>query len=145
MNVGLIELQILAWNPYWVTWVSDTKFKQWIQRMLQYSSVFFLGESCIEFMSTKLNITNSFSGGYITDEQDCAYRSHIFTVGKKWKNCLRMDHKGYYIHAGILQENMNIVTKFFVTIKSIQSQYDYCYVFVTVYKQLQYCRHKSLW
>ncbi|KAF3562084.1 hypothetical protein DY000_02015573 [Brassica cretica] len=34
------------------------------------------------------------------NEQDCASRYHIFTVGKKWKNFLRMDHKGY-IHAVI--------------------------------------------
>ena len=105
--IGLSNCRFLLGIP---SRVSDSKFKQWIQQcMLQRSSVFFFWERvALSLCSTKLNILNSFSGGYITDEWTRLHPDLIsLPLEDENKIISRIDHKVKRnvmdIYAGILR------------------------------------------
>ena len=83
----------------------DEKIQQWIQRMLY--NLFTLKRVAWSLCSSKLNIFNSVSGGYITDEWTrlCIPISCLHCWKDEDKAVSRMDHKGerniLNIHAGI--------------------------------------------
>ena len=86
----------------------DEKIQQWIQRMLQRSSFFFWERVAFSFCSTKLNISNSFSGVHITDEWTTLHPDLMsLSLEEENKIISRMDHKGkrnvIAIYAGILR------------------------------------------
>ena len=105
--IGLSNCRFLLGIP---SRVSDSKFKQWIQQcMLQGSYVFFFWERvALSLCSTKLNISNSFSGDYITDEWTRLHPDLMsLPLEDENKIISRMDHKGKRnvidIYAGILR------------------------------------------